>query len=158
MNERQPSAKAQFSALLSRFSPEIVAFAKRCMPKLRRAIPRSNELVYEYNHSVVVGYGLSEHGHEAIAALAIYPQWIRLYFHGGKFLPDPESRLQGAAGVRYVTLEAVKDIDDPYIKALFKAAIGRSGVKVPRTGSGRMIIKSVAKKKAKKKPKKKSSR
>jgi len=77
---RQPSPHAQFSALLSRFSPEIVALVKRCLPKLRRAFPGCYQLVYDYSNSLVVAFGISERGYEAIVAVAIYPRWVRLYF------------------------------------------------------------------------------
>ncbi len=155
MNVPEPSPSAQFSALLSRFSPESIALAKRCMPKLRRAIPGAFEIVYEYNHSVVVSFSLSERGYEGLVTLAIYPDWVRLYFLGGKFLPDPKGLLQGSAGVRYVTLESASDLDKPDIRALFKAAIKHAGVTLPRTGTSRMVFKSASKKS---KPKAKAKR
>ncbi len=146
MEARQPSPDAQFSALLSRFPPEIVAMVKRCLPKLRRAFPVSHELVYDYSNSLVVAFGMSERGYEAIVALAIFPRWVRLYFD--KSLPDPEGLLQGAGTkVRSVTLEAASDLDRGDIKALIKAAIKHSGVTFPKTRSTRMVIKSASKKK-----------
>jgi hypothetical protein len=153
MNARQPSPGAQLSALLSRFSPKIVAQAKRCLTKLRRRLPGSLQLVYEYNHSVVVSFSQSEQGAEGIIALAIYPEWIRLYFQGGKFLPDPEGLLQGSAGVRFVTLESASDLDHKNIEALFKAVIKHFEVTFARGRKGRMIIKSLAKKPKPKKSK-----
>ena len=145
MNARQPSPNAQFSAFLSRYSPEIVALVKRCLLKLRRAFPGSNQLVYEYSNSLVVAFGMSERGYEAIVAVAIFPRWVRLYFD--KSLPDPKGLLEGAGTkVRSVTLKAASDLDDKDIQALIKAAIKHSGVTFPRTRSNRMIIKSVAKK------------
>ena len=73
-----PSPNAQFSAFLSRFPPEIVALVKRCLPKLRRAFPGSTQLVYDYPNSLVVAFGMSERGYEAIVAIAIFPRWVRL--------------------------------------------------------------------------------
>src|SRR5580693_251310 len=102
MATRKPSPNAQFSALVSRFPPEIVALVKRCMPKIRRAIPCSYQLVYEYSNSLVVAFGMSELGYEAIVAIAIFPRWIRLYFD--KSLPDPKGLLEGSGTkVRSVT-------------------------------------------------------
>lgn len=145
MNARQPSPSAQFSAFLSRFPPEIVALVKRSLPKLRRAFPGSNQLVYDYTNSLVVAFGMSEHGYEAIVAMAIFPRWVRLYFD--KSLPDPKGLLEGSGGkVRSVTLKAASDLDHGDIHALVKAAIKHSGVKFPRSGTTRMIIKSEAKK------------
>jgi hypothetical protein len=145
VNPRQPSPNAQFSAFLSRFSPEIVALVKRCLNKLRRAFPGSNQLVYDYSNSLVVAFGMSERGYEAIVAVAIFPRWVRLYFD--KSLPDPKGLLEGSgAKVRSVTLKAASDLDHEDIQALIKAAIKHSGVTFPRARSTRMVIKSVAKK------------
>ena len=146
MNGRRPSPNAQFSALLSRFPPEIVALVKRCLPRLRRAFPGSYQLVYEYSNSLVVAFGLSERGYEAIVAMAILPRGVRLYFD--KSLPDPEGLLEGSGGkVRRVAVEAASDLDHGGIRALIKAAIKRSGGKFPRTRSTRMVIKSASTKK-----------
>jgi hypothetical protein len=139
------SPSAQFAALLSRFPPEIVALAKRCLPKLRRAFPGANQLVYDYSNSLVVAFGLSERGYEAIVALAIFPRWVRLYFD--KSLPDPKGLLEGSGSkVRSVVVKAASDLDHGDIHALIKAAIKHSGAKFPRTGATRMVIKTESKK------------
>ncbi|HYT93472.1 MAG TPA: hypothetical protein VEL76_32440 [Gemmataceae bacterium] len=145
MTTRQPSPNAQFSAFLSRFPPEIVALVKRCLPKLRRAVPCSYQLVYDYSNSLVVAFGISERGYEAIVAIAIFPRWVRLYFD--KSLPDPKGLLEGSgAKVRSITLKAASDLDHGDIQPLFKAAIKHSGVTFPKTRSTRMVIKSESKK------------
>jgi hypothetical protein len=145
VNAPQPSPKAQFAALLSRFPPEIVALARRCLLRLRRAFPGSYELVYDYPGSLVVSFSMSERGYEGIVVLAIDPRRVRLYFD--KSVSDPKGLLQGSGGkVRFVTLEAASDLDDGDVKALIKAAIKRSGVQFPRGRSSRMIIKSASKK------------
>ena len=150
MTASQPTPKAQLSALLSRFPPEIVALVNRCLPKLRRAFPGSYELVYDYPNSVVVSYSMSERGYEAIVAVAIFPGWVKLYFD--KSLPDPKGLLEGAgAKVRSVTLKSASELDRGDIHTLLKAAIKHSGVKFPRTGSTTMVMKSESKKR---KPKK----
>jgi len=150
VNTRQPSPKAQFSALLSRFSPESIALGKKCLAKLGRAIPGATQIVYEYKHSVVVSVSPSDKGYEGILALSIYPREVRLYFQAGKALPDPEGLLQGAAKVRFVVIEKASDLDKKEIQALLKAAIKLSGVAIPRTRESRMIIQSVQKDKKKK--------
>jgi hypothetical protein len=142
---RQPSPSAQFSVFLSRFPPEIVALVKRCLPKLRRTFPVPYELVYDYSHSLVMSFSMSERGYEAIVALAIFPRWVRLYFD--KSLPDPKGLLEGSGGkVRSVTLKSASDLDHGDIQALNKAVIKHSGVTFPRTRSTCMVIKSESKK------------
>ena len=141
----EPGPDAQFSAFLSRFPPATVALVEECMPGLRRAVPHSFELVYDYSHSLVVSFSMSERGYEAIVAVAIDPRCVRLYFD--KSLPDPKGLLEGSgAKVRSVTLKAASDLDHEDIQALIKAAIKHSGVTFPRSRSTRMVIKSVSKK------------
>jgi hypothetical protein len=145
MNDLQPSAQEQFSALLSRFPADIIALVTQTLPKLRSAFPGSLELVYEYTGSIVVSYSMSERGYEAIVAVAIFPQRVRLYFD--KSLPDPKGLLEGAGTkVRSVTLKAASELDHGDIKDLVDAAIKHSGVSFPQAGSNRMIIKSGSKK------------
>ena len=145
MATRKPSPNAQFSAFLSRFSPEIVALVKRCLPKIRRVIPCAYQLVYEYSNSLVVAFSMSESGYEAIVAVAISARGIQLYFD--KSLPDPKGLLKGSGTkVRSVTIKAASELDQADIQALFKAAIKRSGVSFPTTRSARMVIKSASKK------------
>ena len=146
MDARQPTPSAQFAALLSRFPPEIVALAKRCLPKLRRAFPGSYELVYDYSNSLVVAFGMSERGYEAIVALAVDRRGVRLYLD--KSLPDPRGLLEGAGTkVRSVTIEAASDLDHGDLNALVKAAIKHSGVTFSKARPTRMVIKSASKKK-----------
>jgi hypothetical protein len=145
MATRQPSPNAQLAALLSRFPPEIVALATRCLLKLRRAVPCPYQLVYDYANSLVVAFSMSERGYEAIVAIAIFPRWVRLYFD--KSLPDPGGLLKGSGTkVRSVTIKAASDLDHADVQALFKAAIKRSGATFPKTRSTRMVIKSESKK------------
>jgi hypothetical protein len=145
MPTRQPSPGAQFSAFLSRFPPEIVALVKKSLPKLRRAFPGCYQLVYDYSHSLVVAFGMSDRGYEAIVAVAVFPDRVLLYFD--KSLPDPKGLLKGSgAKVCSVTLKAASDLDHGDIHALIKAAIKHAGVAFPRTGSTRIVIKSESKK------------
>lgn len=154
MNTRPPSPNAQFSAFLSRFPPEIVALAKRCLLRVRRAVPCPYQLVYDYSSSLVVAFGMSERGYEAIVSIAISPRGVRLYFD--KDLPDPEGLLEGSGSkVRSVTLTSASDLEHEDIQALLKAAVKRSGVTFPRASSTRIVIKSESKKA---KPKRASSR
>jgi hypothetical protein len=144
VNAQQPGASAQFSGFLSRFPPEIVALARRCLPQLRRAFPGSYQLVYDYPGSLVVAFSMSERGYEAIASIGISPRCVQLYFD--KSLPDPKGLLQGSGTkVRSVTVKAASELAHGDIHALIKAAIKHSGVSFPRTHTNRMVIKSESK-------------
>lgn len=146
MTTRGPSPSAQLTAFISRFPPQIVAMSKKCLPKLRRALPGANQIVYDYANSVVVSFSMSERGYEAIVAIAISAQRIQLYFD--KSIPDPKGLLEGAGSkVRSVTVNAASELDHGDIHALIKAAIKNSGVAPSGSGKGSMIIQSESKKK-----------
>src|SRR5262245_36718593 len=109
------------------------------MPKLRRAFPGASQIVYDYRHSLVVSFSMSERGYEGIVTISIDARQVRLYFD--KDVPDPNGRLEGAGSkVRSVALESASDLDHGDVHALIEAAIKRSGATFPRTGANRMII------------------
>jgi hypothetical protein len=144
VTDRQPSPSVLLNTLLSRFPAEIITLAKGCLSKLRRAFPGTQQLVYDYTSSLVVSFGMSDRGYEAIVALAVFPRWVRLYFD--KSLPDPKGLLAGAGSkVRSVTVKAAAELDHGDIKELITAAIRHSGVSLDPNGEIRIVIKSGAK-------------
>lgn len=158
MKSRAPSASSQLSASLAKFPPEIAALAKQCMPKLRRAFPGANQLVYNYSSSIVVSFGMSDRGYEGIISIAVLRNDVKLYFD--KSLPDPKGLLEGSGSkVRSVSIKKASELDRGDIKALIAAAKKHSGVafsRAPRTS--RTIIKTQPKKRKSTKAKRKSSR
>ncbi|MFO0828757.1 MAG: DUF1801 domain-containing protein [Phycisphaerales bacterium] len=152
MSAHEPGPSAQLSSLLSRFPPEIAALVRRCLPKLRKAFPACVQLVYDYTNSLVVAFGYSERGIEAIVALAASRDRVQLYFD--KSLPDPKGLLEGSGTkVRSVTVGSAAELDRGNIHALIQAAIKHSGAAIPRTGTSRIVIKAGAKSRSAKKAK-----
>jgi hypothetical protein len=144
VSPRPATPNAQLSALLSRFPPEIVALAKRCLSTLRRFFPGACQLVYDYKRSLLVAFGMSERGYEAIVSIAVLPREVRLYFR--KSLADPKGILEGSGTkVRSVTLRTASDLNHPDIRELIRGAVKQSGFTAARSRSGRMLIKSAAK-------------
>lgn len=144
MNARPPTDNARFAALLSRFPPEVVALVKASVPKLRRAVPYSHQVVYEYASSLVVSYGMSERGYEAIVAMSVTANGVQLYFD--KTLPDPRGLLRGTGTkVRSLTLASADDIDRRDVQALIKAAVAQAGVEGAHSGAATVIFKSDSK-------------
>lgn len=144
MNARPPTDAARFTALLSRFPPAVIALVKATVPKLRRAVPYSHQVVYEYASSVVVSYGMSERGYEAIVAMSVTANGVQLYFD--KTLPDPKGLLRGTGTkVRSLMLASAADLDRRDVQALIKAAVAQAGVDAPHAGVVAVIFKSDAK-------------
>lgn len=141
MPTRPPTPAAQLATFLSRFPPETVAFAKGCLRRLRGAFPGSHQIVYDYEHAVVVAFGATDRGYEAVVTLWVTPDEVRLYFD--KSLPDPEGLLKGTGGkVRSVSVESASDLGRRGIAALIKGAKARSGATFRRGRPITIIIKS----------------
>ena len=137
---------APVSALLSTLPAEVAALGRKCLGTLRRSFPGSLQLVYEYPGSIVVAFGMTERGSDAVVALAMTPREVRLYLD--KSVPDPKGLLQGSgAAVRSVVLRAASELDRGDVRALVTAAIRHSGVSFPRGRPIRIVVKQSGKRK-----------
>jgi hypothetical protein len=149
MKAKPPNA--QFAEFLAKYSAEIAALARAVLRKMRARLPGAIELVYDNYNALVIGFGPTEKASDAIFSIALYPRWINLFFLHGVGLPDPKRLLQGNGKVvRHVVLKEAEDLDDPAIRELMAHAVDRS--KLPLTGPGRMVIKSVSAKQRPRRP------
>jgi hypothetical protein len=135
----------QLDALLERFDASIRTLVRQARVKLRRQLPTAFELVYENRNAVAIGLAASERGSDTIVSLAVYARGVNLYFIYGVALADPHHLLIGSGNQgRFVRLESAAMLDRPEIAALIASAIAESETPLPRTGLGRLVIKSVA--------------
>jgi hypothetical protein len=112
---------------------------------LRKRFPTAGELVYDYSASLVLGYSPTERGSEAIVAVAAGDGGVRLFFNNGPRLPDPKKILRGSGKqTRFIWIESVTVLARPEVQALVAAALARAKIPLPKTGRGRLIIKSTA--------------
>jgi hypothetical protein len=147
------TATAQLRAFLDKYSPEISARALASLRKMRARYPSALELVYDNYNALAVGFGPTERPSEAIFSIAIYPNWINLFFLQGKGLPDPKKLLQGSGNlVRHIRLTTPDTLDDPNVVALMQAATARAKVPFDPTGEHRLIIRAVAAKQRPRRP------
>lgn len=62
-------------------------------------------------------------GQGNVAAIAPYADHVNLQFYQGTSLPDPRGRLEGTGkALRHVKLRHARDLKDPAVKALVRAA------------------------------------
>lgn len=103
--------------------------AKAVRKKMRALFPKAVELVYDYSRSLVIAYGPTDRAWNALCAIAVYPESVKLYFNRGAEMDDPDGILQGRARiVREVPLDDAKDLDRPAIRRLVRQAIKMSDV------------------------------
>ena len=145
---------AQFQAFLAKYDRAMAAEARRALTKARALVPGATELVYDNYNALVVGFGPSERASEAVISLAIFPRWITLCFiQNGPDIPDPDGLLKGSGNVvRHLRLESAADLDKPPVKRLIRAALKLAGVPIKKTGTRRMVIKSVSRKQRPRRP------
>jgi hypothetical protein len=141
------------AACLAKYTPEIALLGEAILNIMRRRYPTALGLVYDNYNALAIGFGPSERASEAIFSIALYPQWVSLFFLQAKGLPDPDRILQGSGNVaRHVRLSSPAALDDPAIEALMREAVTRAVVPFDPMGAHRLIIKSVSAKQRPRRP------
>lgn len=136
-------AEAHVRTLVGRFAPSharLVAAARRW---LRKRLPTAHELVYEYRDWFVISYSPTRHGYEGVLGIRGNADGIRLFFGGGRALPDPERLLQGSGKqTRWMALERASALARPEVVSLIEAAIALNRVPFASAGRGPVVIRS----------------
>ncbi len=151
----QSDAHAQLDSFLAKYDPEVAAFARRALAKMRKLVPGAVEMVYDNYNWLVIGFSPTERPSEAIFSLVLPPGRVTLCFLQGAGLPDPAKRLQGSGNVvRNIRLYNADEpdghvLDDPEVLALVNVALNRAKVPMPARAHRKMIIRAVS---AKQKP------
>lgn len=138
----EETPEIQLRALIERLDPDRKELVRAVRTALRKRLPTTNELVYEYADQLVVAYTPTEKPMEAIVSFAARADGLRLYFSQGPRLPDPKKLLLGSGTqVRFIPVEAAGRLAHPDVEALFVAAIEKAPMPLPATGGGRVIVK-----------------
>ena len=143
-------AERQLESFLEKYDPEVAAFARRALAKMRKLVPGAVEMVYDNYNWLVIGFGPTERPSEAIFSIVLPPRRVTLCFLQGAGLPDPAKRLQGKGNVvRNVRLYEAgkadeKVLDDPEVRELINVALNRARVPMPARARRKLIIKSIS--------------
>jgi hypothetical protein len=154
----QADAEQQLDSFLAKYDPEVSAFARRALTKMRRIVPGAIEMVYDNYNWLVIGFSPTDRPSEAIFSLVLPPGRLTLCFLQGAGLPDPAKRLQGSGNVvRNIRLyEAGQSdenvLDDPEVRALINVALNRAKVPMPAGARRKLIIRSVSAKQRPRRP------
>ena len=144
-DSRELTPEAQLRSFIDRFDPKDQKLIRAVRAAVRKRFPTANELAYDYNHSVVIGYSPTEHGIDGIVAISARATGVALYFNQGPRLPDPKKLLQGSGKqARFVLLDAASQLADPDVEAMIAAAIDQAKVPLPSQGKGKLMIRGAA--------------
>jgi len=142
---RGHSPARQLETFLRRFDPAVRRLARGARAGLRRRLPTAIELVYDNYNALAIGFASSERMSDTIVSVAVYARGVNLYFMYGAALPDPHHVLLGSGNQgRFVRFESAAIFDRPEIEELLVAAIEEGETSLPRSGRGRIIIKSIS--------------
>ena len=146
----QADAQAQLDSFLAKYDPEVEAYTRRALAKMRKLVPGAIEMVYDNYNWLVIGFGPSQRPSEAILSLVLPPGHVTLCFLQGASLPDPAKRLRGSGNVvRNIRLynagePDAKLLDDPAVLALINVALNRAKVPMPARARRKLIIRSIS--------------
>ncbi len=147
------SLEAQLDRFLNAFTPEIAAFARVALSKMRNQLPHAVEMIYDNYNALACGFGPTEKTSEAIFSIAVFPKNVSLFFLQGASLPDPKGLLQGEGNVvRYIRLEDEKTLDRADVKAMMATAMKMVKVPFDEKTKYRLVIKSVSAKQRPRRP------
>jgi len=139
------SAETQLAGFIAKFDPRVAKMIQSVRRALRKRFPTANELVYDNYNFFVIGYSSSERPSDCIASLAANAKGVGLSFYYGATLPDPHKILQGSGNQnRFIRLEGAATLARPEVEALLSAAAAQGKVPLPKSGRGRLIIRSIS--------------
>jgi len=152
-SESASNAKKQIEACVRKFAPKHQTVIREARKILQKRLPTANELVWDNYNFFVIGYSATEKPSDSVFQIAAAANGVGLAFYHGADLPDPHKILLGS-GVqnRFVRLESAETLKRPEVKALIDVAVSLARTRFPRSGPGKVIIRSVsAKQKARRK-------
>jgi hypothetical protein len=147
------SPEAQLDGFLDAYTPEIAAFARVALAKLRKRLPHAIEMIYDNYNALACGFGPNERVSDVIFSIAVYPKHVNFFFLQGAKLPDSDGLLQGAGSrVRYIRLEDEKTLDRADVKAMMATAMKMAKVPFDAKTEYTLVIKSVSAKQRPRRP------
>ena len=135
----------QLDGFIGRFSPPMARLTRAVLKTMRARLPGAIETVYDKANSLVIGFCPDGRASNVINAIAVYTNWINLYFFEGDSLPDPEGILKGTGTmVRHIRITNAADLDRPAVKALMAEALRRADPPLDPKAKRRILIKQVS--------------
>ena len=139
------AAEKQLKSFVAKFEPKYQRLIREVRKAVQVRFETAHELVYDNYNFFVIGYCSSERPSDSIVSIAAGANGVGLCFIHGAKLPDPKKILIGSGNqTRFIRLESAAVLDRPEVEAMIAAAIARAKTPLPKTGRGKLIIRSVS--------------
>jgi hypothetical protein len=137
----------QLAGFIGKFAPKHQALIRSLRRTLRRRFPTAYELVYDNYNFFVIGYGATERPSDCIISIAAAANGVGLCFIHGATLADPKKILLGSGKqTRFLRIETAAVLTQPEVEELLDKAAIQARKPFPRTGRGKLMIRTVSKK------------
>jgi hypothetical protein len=145
--ESRAAGEKQLQSFIAKFEPKHQALIRSLRRALRKRLPTANELVWDNYNFFVIGYSATERPSDSVISIAGAANGIGLAFYRGATLLDPRKILEGSgAQNRFLRTQSAAILKQPEVEALIAAAIEQNTAPFPKTGGGKLIIRSISKK------------
>lgn len=140
------TAESELAGFVAKFTPEMQRRIEACRDKMEKRFPTAVQMVYDNYNFLVIGFGPTRRGSDAIFSLAAHSRGINLCFlQRGPDLRDPTGILRGTGKrVRNVALSSADDLDRPDVVALLTAALELAAEPMDSSAGGELLIKSIS--------------
>jgi len=141
------SGEQELAGFIKKFDSKNAALIRSVRKVSRKRLPTANELVYDNYNFFVIGYCSTERPSDCILSIAAGANGVGLSFYYGATLPDPCKLLLGSGSQnRFIRIESVATLTRPEVEELIAAAIAQAKRPLPRSGRGKLVIRSISKK------------
>jgi hypothetical protein len=138
-------AAGQLDEFIDKYTPEIAAFTRHMLGRMREIVPPCIEMVYDNYNALVIGFCPDEKPSNAIFSVVPMPRWVSVCFLQGAGLPDPHGLLIGEGNVaRHIKFHKPEQFERPEVHDLLALAMAAAKKPFPEGQERNLIIKSIS--------------
>jgi len=139
------SPEALVRAFIEKFDPDNRVLIRAVRRAMRKRFSTAYELAYDNYNFFVLGYSPTERPSDAVVSIAAGANGVGICFIRGAALPDPKKVLLGSGSqTRFIRIPSAEVLSRPEVKALFAAAVAQSRVAFRRSGTPKLIVRSIS--------------
>jgi len=147
IGQQTDTDEQQLAGFIDKFDSKNAGLIRSLRKALRKRLPSAHELVYDNYNFFVIGYCSTERPSDCILSIAAGANGVGLSFYRGATLSDPHHLLFGSGNQnRFLRIESAALLSRPEVEELIGAAIQQTERRLPTSGRGKLIIRSVSKK------------
>lgn len=139
------SPAAQLERFIDKFDAPNQSLIRATRKVLRKRFPTAHELVYDNYNFFVIGYSPTDRPSDSVLSIAAAANGVSVCFIQGAGLNDPKGLLTGSGKqTRFLRVSSVSVFEDPDVAVLMERAESAAKTRMPATGKGSLVIRSIS--------------